>query len=144
AHRPHAETARGKRRVPRTLFLIKVETNIMKSRAIVIALLALGAFCLPALRTIRIPAGSTIRAIAGAAQANQESAAATQLTPLPGKGLAQHPFLYCGEWDTRKPDQTIFLVRGGKVVWTYSIPIKNEKGELNEFDDIHLLSNKHI
>src|SRR5215469_7609843 len=63
---------------------------------------------------------------------------------LPGKGLAEHPFLYCGEWDTRKPDQTIFLVRGGKVVWTYSIPIKNEKGELNEFDDIHLLSNNHI
>jgi hypothetical protein len=31
-----------------------------------------------------------------------------------------------------------------KVVWTYSIPIKNEKGELNEFDDIHLLSNNHI
>ena len=79
-----------------------------------------------------------------AAQANQESLTAPQTTPLPGKGLAQHPFLYCGEWDTRKPDQTIFLVRGGKVVWTYSMPIKNEKGELNEFDDVHMLSNKHI
>ena len=22
---------------------------------------------------------------------------------LPGKGLKQHPFLYVGEWDTRKP-----------------------------------------
>jgi len=141
---PHAETARWKRRVPRTRFLIKVETNIMKSRAIVIALLTVGAACLPALTIFRISAGSTFRAIARAAQAYQESVAATQLTPLPGKGLAQHPFLYCGEWDTRKPDQTIFLVRGGKVVWTYSMPIKNEKGELNEFDDVHMLSNKHI
>src|SRR5215471_21163360 len=35
---------------------------------------------------------------------------------LPGKGLAQHPFLYCGEWDTRKTVQTLFLVRDGKVV----------------------------
>src|SRR6266851_906750 len=69
---------------------------------------------------------------------------ATQPTLLPGKGLAQHPFLYTGEWDTRKAVQTIFLVRGGKVVWTYSIPIKDEKGQLNEFDDIHMLSNGHV
>src|SRR5277367_1624838 len=47
---------------------------------------------------------------------------ATQPTTFPGNGLAQHDFLYCGEWDTRKPVQTIFLVRGGKIVWTYSIP----------------------
>jgi hypothetical protein len=63
---------------------------------------------------------------------------------LPGKGLAQHDFLYCGEWDTRNPKETIFLVKGGKVVWTYSIPDKNERGELNEFDDIHLLSSGNV
>jgi hypothetical protein len=40
---------------------------------------------------------------------------------LPGKGLAQHPFFYTGEWDYRKANQTIFVVRGGHVVWTYSI-----------------------
>jgi hypothetical protein len=39
---------------------------------------------------------------------------------LPGKGLAQHPFLYTGEWDYRKTNQTMFIVRDGKVVWTYS------------------------
>src|SRR5262245_38791780 len=59
----------------------------MKSRAIVIALLTVGAACLPALTIFRISAGSTFRAIARAAQAYQESVAATQLTPLPGKGL---------------------------------------------------------
>jgi hypothetical protein len=35
---------------------------------------------------------------------------------LPGKGLAQHPFLYCGEWDTLRPGETMFIVRDGKVV----------------------------
>ena len=28
---------------------------------------------------------------------------------LPGKGPAQHPFLYAGEWDTRKPLGTVHL-----------------------------------
>jgi len=32
---------------------------------------------------------------------------------LPGKGMAQHDFLYSGEWDTRKTNQTMFLVEGG-------------------------------
>src|SRR5262245_36733884 len=117
---------------------------MMKSRAIVITLFAVWAACLPAVTISRISIRPFFRAIARAAQANQESAAVSQLPPLPGKGLAQHPFLYCGEWDTRKPVQTIFLVRGGKVMWTYSMPIKNEKGELNEFDDVHMLSNRHI
>jgi outer membrane protein assembly factor BamB len=58
-----------------------------------------------------------------AAQAPEDAA-------LPGKGLAQHPFLYCGEWQQRgKSDQTIFIVRGGKVVWTYAIPGREELGD---------------
>src|SRR5277367_4644086 len=32
---------------------------------------------------------------------------------LPGAGLAEHPFLYCGEWQQRgKSEQTMYLVRG--------------------------------
>ena len=54
---------------------------------------------------------------------------AADSTPLPGNGLAQHPFLYCGEWDYVKPQQTIYLVRGGKVDWTYSISNKMELGD---------------
>jgi PQQ-like domain len=62
-----------------------------------------------------------------------------QSTALPGKGLAQHPFLYCGEWQQRgQSDQTMFIVRGGKVVWTYSIPGRQELG------DCTLLSNGNI
>jgi hypothetical protein len=63
---------------------------------------------------------------------------------LPGKGLAQHDFLYSGEWDTRKPIQTMFLIKGGKVVWTYEIPIKDANGNLSEYSDMHLLSNGDI
>jgi hypothetical protein len=64
---------------------------------------------------------------------------------LPGKGLNQHPFLYVGEWDTRHPEaQSMFLVKGGKVVWQYSIPQHTETGGIQEFDDVTMLSNSNI
>ncbi len=55
------------------------------------------------------------------------SALAAQSAPLPGRGLAQHDFLYCGEWQQRgQSPQTMYVVRGGKVTWSYSIPAKDE------------------
>ncbi len=64
---------------------------------------------------------------------------------LPGNGLAQHDFMYCGEWDTRKTNQTLFMIKGGRVVWTYQIPIHDEfNGQLSEFSDMHRLSNGDI
>jgi hypothetical protein len=64
---------------------------------------------------------------------------------LPGKGLKQHDFLYAGEWDIRKPTaQSMFVVRGGKVVWQYSIPLRTATGAVQEFDDATLLSNGNI
>jgi hypothetical protein len=63
---------------------------------------------------------------------------------LPGKGLAQHPFLYAGEWDHRKPLQTIFVVRDGKVAWSYGIPIRDKDGTLQELGDATMLSNGNI
>jgi len=64
---------------------------------------------------------------------------------LPGNGLAQHDFIYTGEWDTRKTNATIFLVRGGRGVWTYKIPRKDEfSGQESEFSDLHRLSNGDI
>jgi len=66
----------------------------------------------------------------------------------PGNGLAQHPFLYTGEWDHRgNRDQTIFVVRDGKVAWTYSIPITYTSGTsstLQELGDATMLSNGNI
>ncbi|MBI5769227.1 MAG: hypothetical protein HZA93_15645 [Verrucomicrobia bacterium] len=64
---------------------------------------------------------------------------------LPGRGLAQHDFLYSGEWDTRKDQCTMFLIRGGRVVWTYQIPRKDPtNGQESEYSDLHRLSNGDI
>ena len=52
---------------------------------------------------------------------------------LPGKGLAQHPMLYVGENCNK-----MFLVKDGKVIWTYST------GPRPEFDDVWMLSNGNI
>jgi len=51
----------------------------------------------------------------------------------PGGGLARHNMLYAGEGFN-----TLFLVRDGKVVWTYST------GKGGEIDDVWLMSNGHI
>jgi len=52
---------------------------------------------------------------------------------LPGRGLAQHPMLYVGENYTK-----MFLVNGGKVIWTY------QTGKGYEYDDVWMLSNGNI
>jgi hypothetical protein len=54
---------------------------------------------------------------------------------LPGKGLAQHDFLYAGESHDRK----MFIVRQGKIVWSYDDPAG--KGEIS---DAIMLSNGNI
>jgi outer membrane protein assembly factor BamB len=56
-------------------------------------------------------------------------------SPLPGKGLAQHDFLYAGESHDRK----IFIVRQGKIVWSYEDPAG--KGEIS---DAVMLSNGNV
>jgi len=58
---------------------------------------------------------------------------------LPGRGLAQHPFLYCGEWQNRgDSQQTMYIVRDGQVAWSYSISGREELG------DCTMLSNGNI
>ena len=52
---------------------------------------------------------------------------------LPGAGLAQHPMLYIGEGYNK-----MFVIDGGKIVWTYST------GPGNEFDDVWMLSNGNV
>ena len=67
------------------------------------------------------------------------SAAALPNRELPGLGLGQHPFLYCGEWQNRSIDnQTMHIVRDGRIVWSYTNP---QRGELG---DCTMLSNGNI
>jgi len=100
-----------------------------------------------ALRNLALVAVSTASALSACAADAPATAATTAPAPavLPGRGPAQHPFLYAGEWDTRKPqEQSIFIVREGRIVWQYSMPIKTASGGNQEFDDATLLSNGNV
>jgi hypothetical protein len=66
----------------------------------------------------------------GAADSNN-----TPLQVLPGRGLAQHDFLYAGESKNRRA----FIVRNGQVVWSYDDPAG--RGEIS---DAVLLSNGNL
>jgi hypothetical protein len=58
---------------------------------------------------------------------------------LPGKGLAQHPFLYCGEGKAiGAATPAIYVVRDGKVIWSYAV------GADDELDDCTMLSSGNI
>jgi hypothetical protein len=71
--------------------------------------------------------------------AAQTTPPAAEPLPLAGKGLAQHPFLYCGEWQNRSTSQQVmYVVREGKIVWSYTNPLKGELG------DCTMLSNGNI
>jgi hypothetical protein len=52
---------------------------------------------------------------------------------LPGNGMAQHPMLYIGEGYNK-----LFVVNGGKIIWTYST------GSGNEYGDAWMLSNGNV
>jgi len=84
--------------------------------------------------------GAYILAFLLSAQAqNQSHANAVAAKLLPGNGLAQHPFLYCGEWQNQSLEQqTMYVVRDGKVVWSYTNPKTGELG------DCTMLSNGNI
>jgi hypothetical protein len=67
------------------------------------------------------------------------------MPPLPGKGLAQHPFLYCGEWQRRSTsDQTMHIVRKGKVVWSYTNPLKGELGDCSMLESGNILFSRQF
>lgn len=66
---------------------------------------------------------------------------------LPGKGLSEHPFLYCGEYEFNADQQTIHLIRDGREVWNYQIKfrtLRNEKADIQELGDCTLLSNGNV
>jgi Mal s 1 allergenic protein-like len=80
---------------------------------------------------------ATVRLI-GASQA-------LDLPPLPGKGLAQHPFLYCGEWQRRSiTDQTMFIVRDGRIVWSYTNPQRGELGDCSRLENGNILFSRQF
>jgi hypothetical protein len=102
-----------------------------------------------ALRTAAALIGCIACQSAHAAEATSTAAPApaqpTRPAVLPGQGLNQHSFLYSGEWDHRgNRDQTLFVVRGGQVVWSYGIPFNDATGTMQELGDATMLSNGNI
>jgi hypothetical protein len=67
------------------------------------------------------------------AVARNWDAPATPPPARPGHGLAEHPMLYAGEGHN-----TLFVVNGGKVVWSYAC------GPGGEIDDVWMMTNGHI
>ena len=64
---------------------------------------------------------------------------------LPGKGMAQHPFLYCGEWQGRSTsNQAMHIVREGKVVWSYTNPLKGELGDCSMLENGNILFSRQF
>jgi hypothetical protein len=64
---------------------------------------------------------------------------------LPGRGLAQHPFLYCGEWQGRSLEkQTMYLVREGKVVWSYTNDRRGELGDCSRLSNGNILFSRQF
>ena len=69
------------------------------------------------------------------ATSDQAEMAPASLEALPGKGLAEHDFLYAGESKSRRA----FIIRKGQVVWSYDDPAG--RGEIS---DAVLLSNGNL
>jgi hypothetical protein len=76
-----------------------------------------------------------VPAVGGAGGAAAVQTAGRAPAVLPGKGLAQHDFVYSGESHDRK----IFIVRGGKIVWSY-----DDAAGKGEISDMVMLSNGNI
>jgi hypothetical protein len=65
--------------------------------------------------------------------------------PLPGKGMEQHPFLYCGEWQNRSTtNQAMYIVRGGKIVWSYTNPLRGELGDCSQLSNGNILFSRQF
>ena len=61
------------------------------------------------------------------------------------ESLKKYDFAYAGEWDTRNPDrQSLYIVKGGEVTLRYDIPLHDEKGRIQEFDDVKVTPEGYI
>jgi hypothetical protein len=92
-----------------------------------------------------VSVGFALLMVIGAGSASAQSAARSAGEQKDSSGLKGRSFLCVGEWDSRHPDaQKIFLIRNGKSVWEYSIPMHPSPGVNQEFDDVTMLPNGNI
>src|SRR4051812_6833985 len=83
-------------------------------------------FPLPGFVAAAILAASSITLVPAAEPAAAVKAPSVKSPVLlPGKGLAEHDFFYAGE----AKQERMFIVRGGKVAWSYE---HNGRGEISD------------
>lgn len=63
---------------------------------------------------------------------------------LPGRGLGQHPFFYAGESGPANPAPTLYVIRGGRAAWSYTIPPRDAAGQAQRIGDATLLSSGNV
>ena len=116
----------------------------MKSRCCIVSLLIVSGACvlcaadtpvLPLLKVLDQFVASDVPATGPVEIASERNWDAPTTPPpeRPGHGLAEHPMLYAGEGHN-----TLFVVNGGKVIWSYAC------GKGGEIDDVWLMTNGHI
>lgn len=77
--------------------------------------------------------------------AQAQKTGAAPLEDLPSSGLSQHPFLYCGEWQNQSLDrQTMYLVRDGKVAWSYTNPKEGELGDCTRLSNGNIVFSRQF
>jgi len=95
------------------------------------------AFCIQIIITLLFGAFNLAAQIA--------SSTATIAVSLPGNGMAQHPFLYCGEWQQRsKAEQVMYIVRNGKIAWSYTIPANEEYGDCTRLSNGNIVFSRRL
>ena len=63
----------------------------------------------------------------------------------PDTGLQKHPFLYCGEWQSRSLDnQKMYIVRHGEVVWSFTNPFHGELGDCSRLKNGNIVFSRQF
>jgi hypothetical protein len=79
--------------------------------------------------------GKTVSPVTAAAVATTAPTAPAAAAVLPGRGLAQHDFFYAGE----AKEETMFIIRAGKIAWSYTHPGRGEISDAVLEPDGHIL-----
>jgi hypothetical protein len=73
------------------------------------------------------------------------TSAAQEAQTLPGKGLNQHPFLYCGEWQGKSLDhQTMFRIEQGQIAWRFTNPYHGELGDCSRLSNGNIVFSRQF
>src|SRR5260370_42631815 len=86
--------------------------SMVKFRQLLMAFIAITMICMLGVEAATQSTTPASTAAEPATAPTPEAKPVTEAINLAGTGLAHHPVLYGGEWDTRHREQTMFITRG--------------------------------